>query len=159
MIEADRRLTALEARLQAAEDEIAIIRLVASYGPMVDSGSVDHAPALFASDGVYDINIGRLAGPRAIADMLGGPGHQDLLAEGIAHVMGLPWVRLNGDTAVAVNCTRLYRCDAEGYSLFRVAQNIWKLQHQADGIWRVLERTNRLIGDDDEARNLLHSAL
>lgn len=159
MTDTDRRLTALETRLQAAEDELAIIRLVASYGPMVDSGSVDHAPGLFAPDGVYDIDIGRLTGPGAIADMLGGPGHQDLLTKGIAHVMGLPWVRLNGDMAVAVNCTQLYRCDTDGYSLFRVAQNVWKLRRQADGIWRVLERTNRLIGDNDEARELLHSAL
>ena len=159
MTDTDRRLTALETRLQAAEDEIAIIRLVASYGPLVDSGSVDHAPALFAPNGVYDINIGRMTGPRAIADMLGGAGHQDLLTKGIAHVMGLPWVRLDGDTAVAVNCTRLYMCDAAGYSLFRVAQNVWKLQRQTDRTWAVVERTNRLIGDDHAARDLLHNAL
>lgn len=159
MTDTDQRLTALETRLQAAEDEIAIIRIVASYGPMVDSGSVDHAPALFAPHGVYDSNDARLNGPRAIADMLGERGHQDLLAKGIAHVMGLPWVRLNGDTAVAVNCSRLYMCEAAGYSLFRVAQNVWKLQRQTDGTWTVVERTNRLIGDNHESRDLLHNAL
>ncbi|NBB50431.1 nuclear transport factor 2 family protein [Rhizobium sp. CRIBSB] len=159
MTDTERRLSALEARLQAAEDEIAIIRLISSYGPMVDSGSTDHAPALFSPDGVYDVDIGRMIGPGAISDMLGRPGHQDLVAKGIAHVMGLPWVRLSGDTAVAVNCTRLYLCQTGGYSLFRVAQNVWKLQRQADGGWAVKERTNRLISDDLEARDLLRGAL
>ena len=35
------RLAALEVRLQAAEDHLAILNLLNSYGPLVDSGGVE----------------------------------------------------------------------------------------------------------------------
>jgi len=158
MSDLENRLVALEARLEAAEDELAIIRLIASYGPLVDCGSPDLAPTLFADDGVYDVSFGRMTGPAAISSLLTGPEHQSLVRSGIAHVMGLPWVRVDQDTAVATNCTQLYLKDENGYTIFRVAQNLWKLKRTGDS-WKVVERINRLIGDDDEARALLESAV
>lgn len=150
------RIAALERRLDAAEDELAIIRLVASYGPRVDCGRPDLAPRLMADDGFYDVRGGRFD-RGAFAAMLGGDEHQGLVATGIAHVMGLPWVRVDGDRAVAVNCTQLYRKTGDGYAVFSVAQNVWKLERKADG-WKIVERFNRLIGDDDAARALLEGA-
>ena len=47
----EERLDRLEARVQALEDELAIIRLVASYGPLVDAGEADAVAALWAEDG------------------------------------------------------------------------------------------------------------
>ncbi len=155
----EQRMDTLEARTRAAEDELAIIRLVASYGPLVDCGRDDLAPALFAADGVYDVSYGRMTGPDAFADLLRGPDHQGMLARGIAHVMGLPWVRVDGDAAVAINCTQLYLRDGDGFTVFRVAQNTWKLARTPDGGWAIRERINRLIGDDGEARDLLLNAI
>lgn len=153
----DGRLAALERRMAAAEDELAVIRLVASYGPQVDSGRTDLAPRLMADDGIYDVLGARLTTSQ-FAEMLGGGEHQGLVGEGIAHVMGLPWVRVDGDRATAVNCTQLYhRLDTGGYEVFRVAQNVWHCQ-RIDGVWKIVERFNRLIGNDDEARALLESA-
>lgn len=158
MNDLERRLDALESRLKATEDELAIIRLVASYGPLVDCGSTDLAPALFAENGVYDVSYGRMSGPDAFSQLLKGAEHQRLLESGIAHVMGLPWVRVEHDNAVAINSTQLYLKDEQGYSIFRVAQNLWKLSRTAEG-WKVVERINRLIGNDGEARALLHGAI
>ena len=72
--------------------------------------------------------------------------------------MGLPWVRVTGDSAIAVNSTQLYLRDGEGYSIFRVAQNEWKLARTSEG-WKVTERTNRLIGPDGDAVGLLRQAI
>lgn len=154
----EERLHALECGLQAAVDELAIIRLVASYGPLVDGGSTELAPVLFASDGVYDVSYGRMSGPEAFANLLRSEDHQQALSGGIAHVMGLPWVRLAGDQATAINCTQIYLRDSEGFRVFRIAQNVWQLA-RIDGEWKILERVNRLIGDDGEARQLIDAAI
>lgn len=156
MTQIEDRLEALERRLGAAEDELAIIRLVASYGPLVDCGRTDLAPQLMAPDGVYDV-IGARLDRAAFAAMLSGCEHQGLVREGIAHVMGLPWVRIDGGRAIAVNCTQLFHKGARGFEVFRVAQNVWHLERGPGG-WKIAERFNRLIGDDDEARALLERA-
>lgn len=159
MDDVEHRLLAIEKRMRAAEDELAIIRLIASYGPLIDCGSMERGPALFASDGVYDLSYGRTTGPDAFANLLRGPEHHALLAQGVAHVMGLPWVRVNGDDAIATNTTQLFLREPDGYSIFRVAQNVWKLKRQDDGQWLIAERFNRLIGEDNEARDLLVAAI
>jgi hypothetical protein len=152
------RLAALERRLNAAEDELAIIRLVASYGPLVDCGNTQLAPSLFTLEGVYDVSYSRIVGHGPFSEMLQGEQHQQFVKDGIAHVMGLPWVRVMGDRAIAINSTQLYLRDGEGYSIFRVAQNEWKLARTSEG-WKVTERTNRLIGPDGDAVGLLRQAI
>ena len=57
----EERLAALEARLQAAEDELAIMRLLASYGPLVDSGQSEAAAAMWIAGGTYDYSGGAVA--------------------------------------------------------------------------------------------------
>jgi ketosteroid isomerase-like protein len=158
-ISLNERMAALETRLQNAEDELAIIRLVASYAPLVDSGRDDRAPSLFAHDGVYDVSYGRMTGPDAFSELLRSKEHQDILAQGVAHVMGLPWVRVNGDDAIAINSTQLYLRKDGGYAIFRVAQNVWKLTRTEDGGWKIRERVNRLIGEGDDARSLVENAI
>ncbi len=157
MISVEDRLAEVERRLAVAEDELAVIRLVASYGPMVDTGDTTFAPVLFADEGVYDVLNARLS-RSDFAAMLGGPEHQGIVAEGIAHVMGLPMVRVEGDRASAVNCTQLFHKVADGYRVFRVAQNVWKLERRPEG-WKIVERFNRLIGEGDDARALLEGAV
>jgi SnoaL-like domain len=62
---AEERIAALEQRLLRVEDELAIGRLMASYGPLVDAGDADAVAGLWAEDGEYDVE-GRIcaAGPR-----------------------------------------------------------------------------------------------
>lgn len=159
MTDLEHRMAAVEARLQAAEDELAIIRLVASYGPLVDGGSTELAPGLFGTDGIYDLGTSRVTGAQGVAGLLQGSMHQDLLATGVAHVMGLPWVHVCGDQATAINSTQLFLRDGDGYSIYRVAQNLWKLQRNDDGRWTICERINRLIGPEGHARQLLEQAV
>lgn len=154
----EERLAALEARMAAAEDELAIIRLIAGYGPMVDCGLPGPATALFVADGVYDIDLGRMDGARAFHDMLAEPTSQARVAQGIAHVMGLPMVTLDGDRATAVNPTFVFMREGEGYGIWRVAQNVWELA-KIGGVWKIVHRTNRLVDDGGEARALLERAV
>jgi ketosteroid isomerase-like protein len=52
---AEDRIAALEQRLRRVEDELAIGRLMASYGPLVDAGDADAVAGLWAEDGEYDV--------------------------------------------------------------------------------------------------------
>lgn len=151
------RLETLERRVTALEDEVAILRLVASYGPLVDTGKTDLAPELFTESGVYDVSYGHL-NVQAFQELLAGNEHQTVVREGIAHVMGLPYIRIDGDKALVINATQLYKRDGDGYTIFRIAQNVWKLVRTTQG-WKIQERVNRLIGNNDEARALLESAV
>jgi hypothetical protein len=51
----EERLARLEQRLQRLEDELAITRLIASYGPLVDAGEADAVAGLWTEDGTYDV--------------------------------------------------------------------------------------------------------
>lgn len=152
------RIAALETRMAAAEDELAIIRLIAGYGPMVDCGLPGPATALFVEDGVYDIDLGRMDGAQAFHDMLAEPASQARVAQGIAHVMGLPMVTLRGAKATAVNPTFVFMREGDGYGIWRVAQNVWELEKIA-GAWKIVHRTNRLVDAGGESRALLERSL
>jgi hypothetical protein len=51
----DGRLAEIERRLPQIEDERAIERLIASYGPLVDAGEAQATAQLWATDGSYDV--------------------------------------------------------------------------------------------------------
>jgi SnoaL-like domain len=63
----DDRLDRLERRLTALEDERDIARLIASYGPLVDSGEAERVAALWAVDGVYDVEDWLMTGRDEVA--------------------------------------------------------------------------------------------
>src|SRR6185369_14044483 len=50
----------LARRVTRLEDELAIHRLIASYGLAVDAGDADGSAATFTEDGVYDVDVGRM---------------------------------------------------------------------------------------------------
>jgi hypothetical protein len=141
------RLAVLEARLQAAEDQLAIIRLIASYAPAVDSGANHAAAALWVEDGVYDVGgLTRAVGRDGIAARI--DLNQDLAARdrGYGHLLTTPRITLQGDAAEAVNYsfafTRKERDDR--WELDRASANHWRLARTPEG-WRVVERFNRLM--------------
>ena len=127
-----------------------ITQLVAAYGPAVDAGDAEAVAGLFTEDGWYDVAGRRYEGRAALSAMVRGDAHQSLLARGVAHLMGLPRVTVDGDRAVAVNHSTVY---LEG-QVWRVAANRWELVRTPDG-WRVATRTNRLLDGSTEARELL----
>lgn len=157
-----RRLDALETRMGAAEDELAILRILASYSPRVDSGDAEGVAALWTEDGVYDVDTGRLDGHADLVDMVEGDAHQGLIAHGCGHVPSLPVVLLDGDRAVATGYTQLVvRSSRPGrYTVLRVTASRWELERRGpvdapDRGWRVVLRTARAVTDDGEGRRLL----
>lgn len=140
------------------EDREAIRDLIARYGPLVDSGRVAEAAALWAEDGVYEVGgYGEYVGPAAICELLEGPDHQGLIARGAAHVLSPPVIALDGDRAVAQTYSVVFRRAETSWEAYRVAANEWQLRRTAEG-WRVQRRINRLLDGAAEARELIGRA-
>ena len=148
------RLAALEQRVQQLEDQVALYRLISSYGPAVDTGSAEAAGALWDEDGVYEFDTSRLDGPDGIAAMVRSDGHQGLIHQGCAHILALPVVTVDGDRATAAGYSRVYRHTDQGYEIWRVSANAWEFR-RTDAGWRVVRRVNRTIDGGPEARRLL----
>lgn len=160
MTEADDRLAALEARLGALEDELTIIRLMATYGPSVDSLASDVTAALWAEDGYYDAGVGVFEGVEGIRTMVETEPHRGFVAGGAAHVVSAPRVVLDGDTAIAIcHSQLLFRDEAhDGWRVWRVTANRWEWARTADG-WRVTGRTNRPLDGSGAAPELFRRSL
>lgn len=145
----------IEDRLRRLEDRLAIIDLIASYGPAVDRGDSSAASDLWAPEGAYDVGgMIRVEGADAIGALFDGPTHQSLVAQGVAHVLSTPRIAITGDRACAVNYSCMFVRGVNGFTTQRVAANRWILT-RVDGSWRVTERINRLLDGSADARALL----
>ena len=151
------RLAALEARLGRVEDELAITRLVASYGPLVDAGAADEVSGIWAEDGEYDVEGWHMRSRADVHAMVLSDGHQHLIGGGCAHFLGPAHVTLDGDEAVAVCESLLVRHRDGGFSVRRAGANRFRLRRLAEG-WRVVHRTTRALDGSAEARDLLVGA-
>lgn len=150
-------LEALERRVTRLEDELAIHRLIVSYGLAVDVGDAPRSAAVFARDGVYDVDVGRMTGRGAVADMVAGPQHQSMVGH-CAHQIGPAVVEvLTSERAVATGYSRVYLENRAGIHIYRVSANRWELVKQ-DGAWLVARRTTRRLGHA-EALGVLRQAL
>ncbi|MGW0838858.1 nuclear transport factor 2 family protein [Streptomyces sp. NPDC002787] len=148
------RLARLEQRLAALEDEQAIARLIASYGPLVDSGSASEVAALWEPHGEYDVDGLRMTADTAIGAMVRGDHHQAIIADGSAHFLGPHQITVDGDTAVAVGHSLLVRCKDARFVIARASANHWRLRRGTQG-WRVVRRTTRVLDGGHEPRALL----
>jgi hypothetical protein len=156
MDDVEARIGALEARLRAVEDELALYRLMTSYGPAADSGDGVKASELWTEDGVYDADgPGVMDGRGAIVEMLSQAGHQAMVP-GCAHMNHPVVIQLDGDRATAVGYSQVWRTDDGTHRVFRMAANRWEFARTADG-WRVVRRTNRVL-NSEAAREILNSA-
>lgn len=158
----DRRAVIDELRRQVRElsDRLEILQLLASYGPAVDSGSAEATAALWTEDGSYDTFPHPLVGRAAIADMVRGERHQSYVHNGCGHLIGIPHIRLDGDTAVVTGYSQLVLRDeaADGFRVWRTAVNRWELVRTGEG-WRVAHRVNRLLDGSAESHELLADAV
>jgi hypothetical protein len=149
-----RRLRMLERRLKELEDRAEIFRLIASYGPAVDSGQGQAAAGLWAADGVYDTDVQVMAGPAAIVSMVAEDPHQGYIRNGSAHVPSIPAIDVHGDTAVAIGYSHLFLRSGDSFRVARASANRWEFVRTVDG-WRVQRRLTRLLTGSAEARELL----
>jgi hypothetical protein len=155
-------LEELAGRLQRVEDELAIRRVILSYGPAADAGLAARAGALWADDGEYDWDADRraLAGPGAVERMLLGEGHQSLIASGVAHFAGPPLIELDGDRATALSYSFVLRRDAEEQRAYvwRLGAARWEFA-RVGGAWRIRRRTHRQLDETGAGRELFGDSL
>lgn len=157
MSDIESRLAGLEREVGRLRDERDIMQLIASYGPAVDTLSADETAALWAADGVYDFGGEPLSGAAAVGRLVDLPGHRDYVARGCAHVMALPVVDVDGDTATATGYSRVYAGTGDGWKVERVSANHWQLVRTPEG-WRVRHRVNRPLDGSPGARGVLGRA-
>ncbi|MEW6267878.1 MAG: nuclear transport factor 2 family protein [Thermodesulfobacteriota bacterium] len=151
------RLDALERRVAALEDELAIHRLIVSYGFAVDTGDASATAALFTEDTVYDVDTTLvMRGRDGVADMVRGPRHQSLLPN-CAHTIGPAVVQVDGERALATAYSRIYLRRNDELALWRLSFNRFELVRR-EGRWQIARRTTRLLGHA-EAQELLARAL
>lgn len=144
----------IEHRLQTLEDREAIRHLIARYGPLADSGDAEGLAALWADDGVYAIaGYGEAKGRQEIAALITGENHQQLMADGCAHVLGPVAIELDGDSASACGHSLVLRWTGTLFEVRRVAANRWELVRTTHG-WQVSRRDNALLQGSKAARAL-----
>jgi hypothetical protein len=150
----DDRIDALERRLRRLEDERAIERMIASYGPLVDAGAADATAELWAIDGTYDVEDWPMRSRDDVAAMVRSDAHQKLISRGCCHFLGPVVATVDGDTAVAVCESALFVKDTKGFHVYRAGANHFRL-HRRDGRWQIVHRTTRALDGGTEARELL----
>lgn len=159
MATVEERLAALEARLLAAEDQLAIIRLLTSYGPLLDSGEATAAANLWEKGGSYDFGGGKMVtAPDEMIEMFEGEGYRHLIKCGVAHLTATPRITVNGDTAEAVAFSFVVVRDASRWLLWRAAVNHWSLVRTPVG-WKIRERYNRTLDGSAESIETMRRAL
>ncbi len=155
----EERLDALERRLRAAEDQLEIIRLLNSYGPLVDSGESQPAAHLWVEGGVYDMGgIRRAKAYDDIASVYDSQGHRDLIDTGVSHLTATPRITLHGDAAEAVAYSFVVLREGERWFVWRASANHWTLTRTPQG-WRIAERYNRVLDGSKELHETLRRAM
>ncbi|MUL47556.1 nuclear transport factor 2 family protein [Mycobacterium sp. CBMA293] len=153
----EQRLAALEARLQRIEDERAIERMIASYGPLVDAGEAESVAALWADDGVYDVENWLMKGRNDVAAMVRSSGHQDFITTGCTHFLSPAVVTIHADDAVAVCESTLLLRRGTTYDAVRAGVSYFHLNRAADSPhgWQIVKRITRLLDGTEDPRALL----
>lgn len=151
------RLEQLEQRLRALEDERAIARLIASYGPLVDSGDAEAVAALWAPDGGYDVEEWQMSGRAEVAAMVRSDAHRGLIERGCCHFFGPPVITVDGDEAVAVCQSTLWvRREPHGYQVARAGVHLIRLRRAESG-WQIVTRTARQLDGGPAALDLIRT--
>ena len=109
-------LAELNTRLQRLEDMETIRNLIASYGPAADRGDAEAVANIWWEDGAYDVGgFGVSQGHAAIAALITGDFHQQLMAQGCAHVLSPHEISIEGNRAVAEGYSTVFRKTDSGF--------------------------------------------
>jgi hypothetical protein len=155
----------VEQRLQAIEDRLEILNLIAAHPPGADSASHDFAEFFWLEDGTVDM-AGQAKGYESMIGVLNTPGFAEAQRQGICHFTGLPYIEIDGNRAVATSYLQILAADpdrkpfelsahgaSKGFKVCRLSANRWELQRTSQG-WRIKSRTVRGM-DNPGARELL----
>jgi hypothetical protein len=158
----------IEQRLQAIEDRLEILNLIAAHPPGADSASHDFAESFWLADGTVDM-AGQPKGYESMIGVLNTPGFTEAQRQGICHFTGLPHIVIDGDRAVATSYLQILAADPDGkpfelsahgtsrgFRVLRLSANRWELQRTPEG-WRIKNRSVRGM-DSPASRELLKKA-
>lgn len=170
---ADSNGRSLEERVREIEDRLEIYNLIASHPPSADTGNGAYVASVWTEDGVFDrgADFPRPTGREAIAGGSSNPEHHRAIEQGIAHFAGLPYVRIDGDTASAISYLQILVPDrvgpvfdvpnhgsGQGFHVDRVSANHWEFVRNGEG-WKIKSRTLRPLDGSAPAREILRAAL
>ena len=159
--EVEERVAVLERHVRMLEDHLAILRLINTWGPAVDTGTSHAAGSLFDEDGVLESDISHLEGPADVVAMVESEGQQALIRRGCAHVQTAPLVTVEGDVATATTYSQVYlhaEDAGSGHEVWRVSANRWEFRRTQGG-WRVTRRANRVIDGSGDSHDILLAGL
>lgn len=157
----------LEERLQAVEDRLEILNLIAGHPPGADSASTEYGASYWLEDGVFDRGppYGE-SKPRESGRRGASPEFMAAIGQGICHFAGPPHIELDGDQAIATCYLQILAFNepgeeftlsahgtSKGFRVHRLSAGRWDLVRTDEG-WRVKRRTIRSM-DTQEARALL----
>jgi hypothetical protein len=155
----EERLAALESRLRAAEDQLEILQLLNTYGPLVDSGESYPAAHLWVDGGAYDMGgVYRAKAYDEIAAVYESEGHKNLVNTGVSHLTATPRITVDGDTAEAVAYSFVVLKEGERWYFWRASINHWTLTRTAAG-WRILERYNRVLDGSQDSHDTMRRVM
>jgi len=140
----------LSDRVRHLEDQAEIQKIVATYGPAVDSCSDGVLRKIWTEGGVYDTDRAVFEGADAMRALVSSAGHQAFYNAGCAHVMSSPHIVVAGDRAVAINYSRVYvHVGEDHWRVKRASANRWELERTPEG-WRVSHRLVRNLNGRPE---------
>jgi hypothetical protein len=163
----------LEDRVRAIEDRLEIYNLIASHPPGADTGGSEHVAACWMEDGAFDRGEGLSSarGRDGLASQVKTPGHQAAIAGGLAHFTGLPYVKIDGDSAIVISYLQILvpqtqgepvevpnHGASKGFRVHRMGANKWELVRTPQG-WKFKHRTLRQLDGSEPARQILRQAL
>jgi hypothetical protein len=138
-------LTDLERRVQALEDERAILRTLHRYGHCIDYGLDAEWVDCFAPDGVFDLRLRvrgttrRIVGAAALAAFIAT--HSNAPSAYHKHLLSEPVITIDGDTATVESFfARVDAADDGAPYLFSFGRYRDRLRRCRDGAWRIEER-------------------
>jgi SnoaL-like domain len=163
----ERRLAAMEARLQELEDDRAIRDVLARYGFTADTCNDEAYVQLYTEDGGINLtfpgqaedggsNVMIWQGKDQVRQFITQQGlhNQPGFHGRLMHVQGNNLVtHIDGDQAVANSYSIVLEGENGGVSLNSAGNNQW-LFEKVDGRWLIKERRRRAIGDEGYMTNL-----
>jgi len=168
MAENEARKRSLEERLRDVEDRLEILNLIAGHPPGADTGEGEYAASYCLDDVVlqFSEHAPPWSGREKIVASLHAPAHRGAIEQGVTHFTALPYIEIDGDTAVVTSYLQILTPNpqaepfelsghgiSQGFRVHRLSANRWELVRTPDG-WRIKRRIGRAM-DTPAARDLL----
>lgn len=148
----------IEDRLVALEDRLAIFQVICGYGYAIDGLNAEVVGSCFVDDAIYALgDVGDFDGREQIEAITRDPTHLAYVGAGCAHMSTVPYVIIEGDSAVATCHTMVPMHGDNGFFIGRLSASRIKLARQADGGWKIVHRQNYMLDGNPAASALLGS--